>query len=94
MMPFNILVQLLAGMLAAIADEGGEARIGVRELYSDAMDAPSVFGGTYIGMLAANVYTILQSYECAGSEAALPAWPDDLLPIPPDELIAVDCEEA
>jgi len=81
-------------VLAAIADEGGEARIGVRELYSDAMDAPSVFGGTYIGMLAANVYTILQSYECAGSEAALPAGPDDLLPIPPDELIAVDCEEA
>jgi len=48
--------------------EGARARghaigLGLRELYSDAMDAPGSFGGTYVGMLAENVTTILQSWN-------------------------------
>ena len=63
---------------------GHEIGIGVRELYSDAMGSPGTFGGTYVGMLAENVITILQSYE-----VDVPAWPDDLEPVPPQELLAM-----
>lgn len=67
--------------------EAAEARghqigIGVRELYSDAMGAADTFGGTYVGMLAQNVITILQSFG-----AEIPAWPADLEPVPPAELL-------
>lgn len=62
---------------------GHEIGIGVRELYSDAMGAPESFGGTYIGMLAENVITILQSFE-----AEIPDWPEDLHPAPPETLLS------
>ncbi|NDJ54170.1 MAG: zinc ABC transporter solute-binding protein [Chloroflexi bacterium] len=76
----------------AIEAEGGSARVGVRELYSDAMGEPGTFGGTYTGMIAENVYTILQSYRCAGVDLTIPEWPTDLQPTPPDDLINVACE--
>lgn len=75
----------------AISSAGGDVRLGVRELYSDAMDAPDTFGGTYIGMIASNVYTILHSYQCAGVDLTIPAWPADLLPAPDEELLTPSC---
>ncbi|MFZ4814562.1 MAG: metal ABC transporter solute-binding protein, Zn/Mn family [Phototrophicaceae bacterium] len=77
---------------AAVKDAGGELRVGVRQLYSDAMGVPGTFGGTYIGMIAENVYTLLQSYQCAGVEVTIPEWPQDLEPVPPAELLNVDCD--
>lgn len=76
---------------AAIIANGGKARVGVRELYSDAMGVPGTFGGTYIGMIAANVYTILQSYQCAEAQVLIPDWPHSIAPAPPEELLTVDC---
>ena len=70
----------------AIQAEGGNVQLGVRELYSDAMGVPGTFGGTYIGMLAENVLTILQSYRAAGVAVTIPAWPNGLLPVPPSEV--------
>ena len=78
-------------VVAAVEDDGADLRVGVRELYSDAMGEPDTFGGTYVGMIAENVYTILQSYQCAGIEVEIPAWPEDLTPIPSSELLDVDC---
>jgi manganese/zinc/iron transport system substrate-binding protein len=75
----------------AVARAGGDARLGVRELYSDAMDESGSFGGTYVGMLATNVYTILQSYQCAGVDVTIPDWPEGLTPAPPAEILAVGC---
>jgi manganese/zinc/iron transport system substrate-binding protein len=79
-------------VIEAVKSEGSNARIGVRELYSDAMDEPDVFGGTYVGMIASNAYTILQSYECMGIDVVIPEWPDDLSLTPSDELLTVDCD--
>ncbi len=76
---------------AAIVAGGGAARVGVRELYSDAMGMPGTFGGTYIGMIAENVYTILQSYQCAGAGASIPDWSQEIEIAPPQELLTVDC---
>lgn len=76
---------------AAIIANGGKARVGVRELYSDAMGVPGTFGGTYIGMIAENVYTILQSYQCAEAQVLIPDWPHSIAPAPPEELLTVDC---
>lgn len=76
---------------AAIVAGGGAARVGVRELYSDAMGMPGTFGGTYIGMIAENVLTILQSYRCAGAGADIPEWPQAIEIAPPQELLTVDC---
>ena len=78
---------------AAIADNGGKTRIGVRELYSDAMGVPGTFGGTYIGMIAENVYTLLQSYRCAGARAHIPDWPDNIDIVPAGDLLTVDCDK-
>jgi manganese/zinc/iron transport system substrate-binding protein len=72
----------------AVKAAGGTVRLGVRELYSDAMDAPETFGGTYSGMLATNVYTILQSYQAAGIMLEIPAFPAEIEPQPPAELLA------
>lgn len=81
----------IEAVVAALRAQGHETRIGVRELYGDAMDAPGSFGGTYIGMLAQNALTIMQSYQCMGARVAIPAWHADLLPAPPDELWNIDC---
>jgi manganese/zinc/iron transport system substrate-binding protein len=61
---------------------GSDIGIGLRELYSDAMGVPGTFGGTYIGMIAENVITVLQSYG-----VDLPPWPDTLEPFPPLDLL-------
>ncbi len=76
----------------AIEAEGGRIETGLRELYSDAMGVPGTFGGTYVGMLAENVLTILQSYRCAGVEIEIPAWPEGLTPVPPEEVLNVKCD--
>jgi manganese/zinc/iron transport system substrate-binding protein len=76
---------------AAINAAGGRVRVGVRELYSDAMGVPGEFGGTYVGMIAENVYTILQSYQCQGVDVVIPDWPEDLEPVPTEALLTVDC---
>lgn len=79
-------------VVAAVEDAGGTLRVGVRELYSDAMGEPGTFGGTFAGMLGENVYTVLQSYACAGVDVEIPEWPENLEPTPPEEIINVDCE--
>lgn len=79
-------------VVAAVESEGGSLRVGVRELFSDAMGERGTLGGTYVGMIASNVYTILQSYQCAGIELTIPDYPDNLDPVPGDELLIVDCD--
>ena len=69
------------------AAQGHDIDVGLRELYSDAMGAPEEFGGTYIGMLAENVSTVLQSWGLA-----LPPWPVEVLPALPDELVGADAD--
>lgn len=66
----------------AIEAAGGSVRLGVRTLYSDAMGEADSFGGTYIGMIAENVITILQSFDLT-----VPELPDELELEVPDELI-------
>lgn len=69
----------------SVQAQGHGIGIGVRELYSDAMGEPGEFGGTYIGMIAENVITILQSYE-----VEIPEWPEELQPEPPVELLTLE----
>lgn len=69
------------------AAQGHDIGVGLRELYSDAMGAPGDFGGTYVGMLAENVSTVIQSWGLA-----LPPWPDELLPALPEALLEIDAE--
>ncbi len=88
----SIAPNTITAVREAISAEGGTVRLGVRELYSDAMGDPGTFGGTYTGMIASNVYTILQSYQCAGLDVTIPAWPDTLSPAPEAEMLAVDCQ--
>ncbi|MFP4321602.1 MAG: metal ABC transporter solute-binding protein, Zn/Mn family [Anaerolineales bacterium] len=88
----SIAPDTIQAVVEAVEDEGGQVRVGVRELYSDAMGEPDTFGGTFVGMIAENVLTILQSYQCAGVEISIPDWPEDLSPTPPDDLLMVDCE--
>ncbi len=82
----------IQAVVEAVEADGGTVRVGVRELYSDAMGEPGTFGGTYVGMIAENVLTILQSYQCAGVDVTIPAWPNGLEPAPPVELLDVDCD--
>jgi manganese/zinc/iron transport system substrate-binding protein len=77
----------------AINAQGGNVRLGVRELYSDAMDEPGTFAGSYIGMYASNVYTILHSYQCAGVPVQIPPWPETLTPVPPADILNPTCGE-
>ena len=73
-------------VIEAIEADGGTARVGVRELYSDAMGSPGEFAGTYVGMIAENVLTILQSYQAAGVDIEIPEWPTGLEPVPPKDV--------
>ncbi len=66
----------------AVRAQGGNVDVGIRPLYSDAMDSPGTFGGTYIGMIASNAITILQSFG-----EPVPTWPRNLEPAPPTELL-------
>ncbi len=81
----------IQAVVEAVEDAGGEVRVGVRELYSDAMGEPDTFGGTYIGMIGENTLTVLQSYQCAGVDVTIPEWPDGLEPAPPEDITTVDC---
>lgn len=76
----------------AITAEGGSVQLGVRELFSDAMGGSDEFGGTYIGMIAQNIYTILQSYQLAGLDITIPDYPAELEPQPSEALLAVETE--
>lgn len=64
----------------AVRAEGGDVAVGERELYSDAMGSAGEFGGTYIGMLATNVITIVEGfgYEVPTFPEALGALPEEL----------------
>lgn len=84
----------IRAVVEAVTVAGGRVQMGVRNLYSDAMGDPESFGGTYVGMIAENIYTILQSFACAGVDVTIPAWPEDLTPQPPDELLEVSCPTA
>jgi manganese/zinc/iron transport system substrate-binding protein len=68
----------------AAAAQGWQVEIGVRTLYSDAMGSADEYGGTYIGMLAQNIITILQSFDYP-----VPEFPEGLEPLPPDELLSM-----
>lgn len=81
----------IEAVIEAVRNEGQSVREGVREMYSDAMGEPDTFGGTYVGMIAQNVYTVLQSYQCEGVDLTIPEWPADLSPTPPEGLLTVDC---
>lgn len=74
----------------AVQSNGGNVELGIRPLYSDAMGEPDTFGGTYIGMVAENIFTILQSYQRAGIELIIPTWNEDVLPVPPESLLTVE----
>lgn len=82
----------IEAVIEAVRAQGGTARIGVRELFGDAMGEPGNFGGAYIGMLAQNALTIMQSYQCMGVEVDIRDWPAALEPKPPDALWNVDCD--
>ena len=82
----------IEAVIEAVRSQGADARIGLRELYGDAMGERGRFGGTYVGMLAQNALTIMQSYQCMGAAVEIPDWPPSLLPQPPDELWNIDCD--
>ncbi len=88
----SISPDTIEAVIEAVEAAGGTAQVGVRELYSDAMGEPDTFGGTYIGMIAENVLTILQSYQCAGVEIEIGEWPEDISLELPEELVEVECE--
>jgi len=77
----------------AVDAAGGSVRIGVREMYSDAMGERDTFGGTYVGMIAENVYTVLQSYQCEGIDVTIADWPEELTAVPSEEILNVSCSE-
>lgn len=82
----------IEAVIAAVRAQGKEARVGLRELFGDAMGAPGAFGGTYVGMLAQNALTIMQSYQCMGVAVDILDWHEDLSPPPPAELLNPDCD--
>ena len=82
----------IEAVIEAVRAQGADARIGLRELFGDAMGERDSFGGTYIGMLAQNALTIMQSYQCMGADVAIPDWPAGLMPPPPEDLWNADCE--
>ena len=82
----------IAAVIEAVRAQGRVLRMGLRELYGDAMDEPGSFGGSYIGMLAQNALTIMQSYQCMGVAVEIPDWREDLQPQPPPDLWRADCD--
>jgi manganese/zinc/iron transport system substrate-binding protein len=73
----------IESVVAAAQAKGASVKVGVRELYSDAMGAPEDFGGTYMGMTAHNIITILQSFGYP-----VPPLPESLGLVLPEELQA------
>lgn len=82
----------IEAVIEAVRAQGRAARLGLRELFGDAMGQPGSFGGTYIGMLAQNALTIMQSYQCMGVSVEIGAWPAGLLPEPPEDIWRADCD--
>lgn len=82
----------IEAVIAAVQSQGKDVRVGLRELFGDAMGASDTFGGTYVGMLAQNVLTIMQSYQCMGVAVDMLDWHEDLSPQPPAELLNADCD--
>lgn len=82
----------IEAVIEAVDAAGGSVRIGVREMYSDAMGAPGTFGGTYVGMIAENVLTVLQSYQCEGVDVTILEFPEGLTAQPPAEILNTSCE--
>lgn len=82
----------IRSVVEAVRAAGGDVRLASRELYSDAMGDPDSFGGTYIGMFAENVLTILHAYQCAGVPVTIPEWRDTDLSLP-DELLEAACDD-
>ena len=72
----------LRAVQEAVRAEGGDVEVGERVLFSDAMGSEGEFGGTYIGMLATNVITIVRGfgYEPPPFPEALGTLPVELLP--------------
>ncbi|MCY4537883.1 MAG: zinc ABC transporter substrate-binding protein [Chloroflexi bacterium] len=79
-------------VIEAVGAQGESVRVGIRELFGDAMGEPGSFGGTYVGMLAQNALTIMQSYQCMGVEVDILEWDAELLPKPPDDIWNADCD--
>ena len=79
-------------VIEAVGAQGESVRLGIRELFGDAMGEPGSFGGTYVGMLAQNALTIMQSYRCMGLDVDILEWDAELLPKPPDDLWNADCD--
>lgn len=75
----------------AVRANGGQVRLGIQTLYSDAMDAPEHYGGRYPGMLISNVLIILESYRCAGFELTIPPLPEEWAEGLPAELARPNC---
>ncbi|MYD08553.1 MAG: manganese transporter [Chloroflexi bacterium] len=82
----------IEAVIEALRAQGRSVRIGLRELYGDAMGEPGKFGGTYVGMLAQNALTVMQSYQCMGVTVDIRDWPAELEPKPPDALWNADCD--
>ena len=82
----------IEAVIAALRAQGRSVRIGLRELYGDAMGDPGNFGGSYIGMLTQNALTIMQSYQCMGVAVEIRDWPAELEPKPPGALWNADCD--
>lgn len=76
----------IEAVLEAIRAAGHETRVGVREMYGDAMGEVGAFGGTYVGMIATNVLTVIQSFQEADVDVTIPEWPAELSPAPPEAL--------
>lgn len=75
----------------AVRANGGEVRLGIRTLYSDAMDAPENYGGRYTGMVISNVLIILESFRCAGHSFTIPALPEQFTEGLPADLADPEC---
>lgn len=80
----SVPIDTVQAVQEGAAAQGWVIEIGVRELFGDTMGETDTFGGTYIGMIATNVITILQSF---GLE--VPPWPESLTAQPDAELLAI-----
>ena len=62
----------IEAVIEAVRAQGGAARIGLRELFGDAMGERGGFGGSYIGMLAQNALTIYAVLSVHGRRGRYP----------------------
>lgn len=81
----SVPIDTIEAVQEGAAAQGWDVRVGVRELFGDAMGESDTFGGTYIGMIGTNVITILQSFD-----VDVPEWPEALTAQPDEELLTVE----